>query len=382
MRKRVLLIPDGMADNRLDELDGRTPIEVAATPNLDAVAAVTHGLVQTVPAGMVPGSDVANLAMLGYDPASMYTGRSPLEAASIGVELGPRDVAYRCNLVTIQDGIMISNTASGIGNEEARKLIDLLQARLGDERFEFYYGLGYRHLLVWRGGEQVEFTPPHNILDQAVAGYRPQGPAADVLAALTTAANELLAAERADTEIWLWGQGTAPRVPLFLDQRGLRGAVVAAVDLVRGIGRCAGMDVLDVPGATGDLDTDYVSKATVGLAALERYDFVFIHVEAPDEASHLGDLDEKIKAIEQVDREILGRLLASPLQPAVLVAPDHYTLVKTRVHSAEPVPFAFNAVTPGAHSSAKLFSEAAAAATGLRVASGAALMDLFLAATT
>ena len=382
MRKRVLLISDGMADNRLDELDGRTPIEVAVTPNLDAVAVITHGLVQTVPAGLAPGSDVANLAMLGYDPVSMYTGRSPLEAASIGVELGPRDVAYRCNLVTIQDGIMISNTASGIGNEEARKLIDLLQARLGNERFEFYYGLGYRHLLVWRGGEQVEFTPPHNILDQPVAGYQPKGPAADVLAALTTAANELLASERANTEIWLWGQGTAPRVPLFLDQRGLRGAVVAAVDLVRGIGRCAGMDVLDVPGATGDLDTDYVSKATVGLAALERYDFVFIHVEAPDEASHLGDLGEKIKAIEQVDREILGRLLASPLQPAVLVAPDHYTLVKTRVHSAEPVPFAFNAVTPGAHSAAASFSEAAAAATGLRVASGAALMDLFLAATT
>ncbi|MGO8683698.1 MAG: cofactor-independent phosphoglycerate mutase [Thermoleophilia bacterium] len=381
MRKRVLLVADGMADYRLAELGDRTPIEAAATPNLDAVAAVTHGLAQTVPAGFLPGSDVANLAMLGYDPAAVYTGRSPLEAASIGVDLGPNDIAYRCNLVTIEDGIMVSHTASGIGNDEARSLLDLLQARLGDERFEFHYGLGYRHLLVWRGGEQAECTPPHNILDQPVAGYRPQGPAAAELATLTAAANEVLATERPHTEIWLWGQGTAPRVPLFVEQRGLRGAVVAAVDLVRGIGRCAGLDVLDAPGATGDLDTDYVSKATVGLAALERYDFVFIHVEAPDEASHLGDVGENVKAIEQIDREILGRILASPLQPAVLVAPDHYTLVKERVHISEPVPFAFNAVAPGEHSAATRFSEAAAAGTGLRVLNGPALMDLFLAAT-
>jgi 2,3-bisphosphoglycerate-independent phosphoglycerate mutase len=381
MRKRVLLVPDGMADYAIAELGGRTPVEAAVTPNMDAVAAGTLGLVQTVPAGMPPGSDVANLAVLGYEPAEVYTGRSPLEAASIGVSLGPADVAYRCNFVTIENGIMMSNTAGGIGNAEARRLIELLQQKLGDERFEFHFGLAYRHLLVWRGGEQAQCTPPHDILDQPVADHQPAGAAAPALLALTAAARQLLAAERPGTEIWLWGQGTAPRVPLLFEQRGLRGAVVAAVDLVRGIGHCAGMEVLDIAGATGDLDTDYAAKARAALAALERFDLVFVHVEAPDEAGHQGDVAEKVKAIEQVDREILGRLLASPLEPAVLVLPDHFTPLSLRTHTGEPVPFAFNATVAGEHSPASSFSEVAAAATGLRVAGGAALMDLFLAST-
>lgn len=382
MNKRAILVPDGMADYALAELGGRTPVEAAVTPHMDAVAgAGTSGLVQTVPPGFAPGSDVANLSVLGYDPAEVYTGRSPLEAASIGVELGPADIAYRCNFVTIDDGVMVSNTAGGIGNDEARRLIALLQQQLADERFEFHYGLAYRHVMVWRGGEQADCTPPHDILDQPVAGHLPCGPGSGALREVTAAARELLAAVRPHTEIWLWGQGTAPRLPSFAATRGLRGAVVAAVDLVRGIGRCAGMTVLDVPGATGDLDTDYAAKGRAACSALAAADLVFVHVEAPDEAAHQGDAGAKVAAIEAIDREILGRLLRVSPPPAVLVLPDHYTPVSLRTHVGLPVPFAFNAAIAGEHSPATCFSETAAGATGLSVASGGALMELFLTTT-
>ncbi len=322
MRRRVLLVPDGMADEPQAELGGRTPLEAAHTPAMDDLA--RHGvvgLVQTIPSGLPAGSDVANLAALGYDPSKVFTGRSPLEAANIGVELGPDDVAYRCNFVTIADGVMKDHAAGHISTGEGRRLVAALQAALGGGAFEFHAGVSYRNLVVWRGGALVPCTPPHDILDQPVEGYLP-GPldgepvAADappaVLRALMARAREVLAPLRAGTEIWLWGEGTAPRLPRFRDLYGLSGAVVGAVDLVRGIGRCAGFDVLDVPGATGDLDTDYGAKARAALAALEDHEFVWVHVEAPDEASHMGSLPEKIRAIERVDREVLAPLLAAP----------------------------------------------------------------------
>src|SRR5665647_35535 len=309
MRKRILLVPDGMADEPQAALGGRTPLEAADTPCMDGLArGGVVGLVRTIPEGMAAGSDVANLAVLGYDPAAVSSGRSPLEAASIGVELGPDDVSYRCNLVTVVDGVMKDNTAGSIGNDDAGRCVAALQAALGGGPFEFYSGVSYRNLLVWRGGELVPCTPPHDILDRPVAGYLPGtaagaagSAAAEVLVALQHRADEVLAGVRPATSAWFWGEGRAPRMPRFSELYGLSGAVVGAVDLVRGIGRLAGLDVIDVPGATGDVDTDYGAKARAAVAALDDHDLVWVHVEAPDEAAHMGDLRAKVRAIERVD---------------------------------------------------------------------------------
>ena len=389
--KRVLLVPDGMADEPLAELGGRTPLAVADTPAMDALArSGTVGLVRTVPPGMPPGSDVGNLSVLGYDPAVVYSGRSPLEAVNI-VDLGPDDVSYRCNLVTVAGGVMKDNTAGHIGNDEAHRCFAALSEGLDGDGFEFYAGVTYRGLLVWRGGELVACTPPHDILDQSVAGHLPgeeageaASPAARRLAELQRRADEILAGVRPATMAWFWGEGRAPRMPRFADLYGLRGAVVGAVDLVRGIGRCAGFDVIDVPGATGDLDTDYGAKARAAAEALRVHDLVWVHVEAPDEAAHMGSLSEKIKAIERVDHEVLAPLVASALAPAVLVLPDHRTPLRTRTHDGSPVPFVFargdGALLASAFP-APAFSELEAERTDVLVDDGPSLMRQFLAAT-
>ena len=424
-RKRIILVPDGMADEPRPELEGRTPLEAAHTPHMDALArGGLVGLVRTVPQGMAPGSDVANLAVLGYDPRAVYTGRAPLEAAGIGVALGPDDVAYRCNFVTIADGVMDDFTAGHIANEAARALIALLNQRLAGDlprpaggSVAFSPGVSYRNLMVWRGDrDDVATTPPHDILDRPVGEYLPAGDGAAPLRGLTERAHAVLGEEgrhvggRA-TDIWLWGQGRRPTIPTFRESRGLTGAAVAAADLVKGISRYAGFAVPDVPGATAYLDTDYAAKADVALAALERVDLVFVHVEAPDEAGHEGDTVEKIKAIEAIDREIVARLAGSPLKPAVLVLPDHPTPISMRTHADDPVPFVIaiagaqgKAVQPGGRvcgsggagrrreplrgeastvpgRGARRYSEAEAAQTGLALPSGAALMDLFLSST-
>jgi len=453
-RKRIILVPDGMADEPRPELEGRTPLEAAHTPHMDALArGGLVGLVRTVPQGMAPGSDVANLAVLGYDPRAVYTGRAPLEAAGIGVALGPDDVAYRCNFVTIADGVMDDFTAGHIANEAARALIALLNQRLAGDlprpaggSVAFSPGVSYRNLMVWRGGggggagapppppatktggggggppggggapPPPPPTPPHDILDRPVGEYLPAGDGAAPLRGLTERAHAVLGEEgrhvggRA-TDIWLWGQGRRPTIPTFRESRGLTGAAVAAADLVKGISRYAGFAVPDVPGATAYLDTDYAAKADVALAALERVDLVFVHVEAPDEAGHEGDTVEKIKAIEAIDREIVARLAGSPLKPAVLVLPDHPTPISMRTHADDPVPFVIaiagaqgKAVQPGGRvcgsggagrrreplrgeastvpgRGARRYSEAEAAQTGLALPSGAALMDLFLSST-
>jgi 2,3-bisphosphoglycerate-independent phosphoglycerate mutase len=391
MRKRVLLVPDGMADEPQPALGGRTPLEAAATPAMDDLArGGICGLARTVPDGMPPGSDIANLAVLGYDPAVVFTGRSPLEAASIGVELGPDDVAYRLNLVTVAGGLMKDNTAGHIDSDEARRCVEALQAELGSGAYEFHVGVSYRHLFVWRGGEVVPCTPPHDILDQPVAGRLPgeaagvtaDGSPAAELAALQKRASAVLERVRPGTSAWFWGEGTAPRITPFKDHFGLTGAVVGAVDLVRGIGRLAGLDVIDVPGATGGLDTDYGAKARATLDALAGHDLVWVHVESPDEAGHMGDLREKVRAIERVDAELLAPILAAPGRPGVLVVPDHLTPLRTRTHAAGPVPFAIGDSLPGAGGGgAMAYGESQAAATGLFVADGTALMRLFLEAT-
>jgi 2,3-bisphosphoglycerate-independent phosphoglycerate mutase len=382
-RPRVVLVPDGMADEPLEELGGRTPLQAAHTPHLDDMARTgVVGLVRTIPEGMAPGSDVANLGVLGYEPAQVYSGRSPLEAASIGVALGPSDVSYRCNFVTIADGMLRDNTAGHIPTEQADVLVRALSSAFAGSAFEFHTGVSYRNLMVWRGGERVACTPPHDILDESITGYLPSGSGGAMLRDVMQGAHEVLGPLRPGTDIWFWGEGTAPRLPSFASLRGLRGAVVAAVDLIRGIGVYAGLDILEVPGATGDLRTDYAAKGRAAAAALAAYDFVFVHVEAPDEAAHDGNAREKVRAIERIDAEVLAPLLAAPQRPIVMVLPDHPTLVRTRTHASDPVPFVFAApglATAGPRAAA--YDEASAAATGLALGSGAALMDRFLAET-
>jgi 2,3-bisphosphoglycerate-independent phosphoglycerate mutase len=389
MRRRLVLVPDGMADDPQPALGARTPLEAARTPYMDGLArSGVVGLARTVPPGMSAGSDIANLSVLGYDAAAVFSGRSPLEAASIGVELGPGDVAYRLNFVTVVGGVMKDNTAGQISNEEGRRLIAALSAALGGGPFEFHAGVSYRNLMVWRGGEVVPCTPPHDILDRQVAGHLPgedagfDGAAACTLAELQGRADEVVAPLRPGTSAWFWGEGTAPRMPSFGDLYGLTGAVVGAVDLVRGIGRLAGLDVVDVPGATGGLDTDYGAKARAAVAALEDHDLVWVHVEAPDEAGHMGDLREKVRAIERVDAEVLGPILESRRRPAALVLPDHYTPIAARTHADPPVPFVISEPLPGSGGGgAMAFGETDAAHTGLFVADGPELMRLFLQAS-
>ncbi len=354
--KYVLLIPDGASDLPHSDLDGRTPLEVARTPNFDALAQRGRiGSCLTVPDSLPVGSDVANMALFGYDPVKYYTGRGPIEAASMRVPLNDHDVVYRCNLVSSDGEIMVDYSGGHVTTEEARVLIETLEARLGGRRFTFYPGMSYRHLMVWRDGEPGQkTTPPHDIMGEPLAPHLPTGEKDEVLRQLIWDSLELLDGHEVNRRrraeghppanmIWLWGQGFAPKLEPFSTLYGLPGAVVAAVDLIRGIGHLAGLDVLDVPGATGYLDTNYQGKGEAALAALDRLDFVFIHVEAPDEAGHQGDADAKIAAIERIDADIVG-----PLRAALdareggwrfLALPDHATPLALRTHHRGPVPF-------------------------------------------
>ncbi|MCD4688246.1 MAG: cofactor-independent phosphoglycerate mutase [Desulfuromonadaceae bacterium] len=357
--KYVVLLGDGMADEPLAELNGQTPLQAADTPNMDRLARQgALGMVQTIPAGYPPGSDVANLSAFGYDPAVCYSGRSPLEAASMGVNLGPEDIAFRLNLVTLGERngeiTMDDFSAGHIGSEQARQLVEALQKEFGGETFSFHPGVSYRHLMVWHGGrDQLNFTPPHDISGQAVAAFLPSGDGADILQALATKANALLkthpvnrdriaAGDKPANAIWLWGHGRAPQMETLRQKFDISGAVISAVDLIKGIGVYAGLDVIEVPGATGYLDTDYLAKGRYALESLKTRDYVYVHVEAPDEASHSGDLAEKIRAIESFDQLVVGTVLEG--LPALgefrlMVLPDHPTPVKKMTHTGDAVPF-------------------------------------------
>ena len=351
--KLMVILGDGMADLPLAALNGMTPLQAANKPNMDRLARLGRsGLALTVPDGFPPGSDVANLSVAGYDPRRFYTGRAPLEAASMGVHLEKGDIAFRCNLVTIDDGIMIDYSAGHISTEEARELIAALRPLMPKERL--YAGVSYRHLLVLEKGAGAVCTPPHDISDQPVAGYLPQGVEAEVLIELMEGAKSVLARhpvnlkrvrenKRPANAIWLWGQGPAPSMPSFLDLYGLTGAMISAVDLLRGIGVYAGLEVIDVPGATGTIDTNYSGKVNGAIDALLRHDFAYLHIEAPDEASHEGDLDQKIRAIELLDQLVVGpvvdRLEKSKEDWRILLLPDHATPISIKTHSRDPVPF-------------------------------------------
>jgi 2,3-bisphosphoglycerate-independent phosphoglycerate mutase len=348
--KYVVCVPDGAADEPVEELGGRTPLEAAAMPHLAALAAVGEvGLAATIPPGFPPGSDVGNLSILGYDPARYHTGRAPIEAAAMGLRLAPDQVAYRCNLVTIgPDGTMVDFAGGHPSSEQAAEVIAALDAELASAgKVSFHPGVQYRHIMVApRDLADAECTPPHDLTGQAARW--PTGPAAPALRELMEASRDVLARfDLAANQIWLWGQGPQPDIPPFADTYGLRAGLVSAVDLVRGLGALAGIPVVSVEGATGWYDTNYEGKRDACLQALaDGADLFLIHVEASDEAGHAGDLEEKVRALENWDRRIIGPLVealddASADQGPwrLLLLPDHPTALRTRTHTADPVPY-------------------------------------------
>jgi 2,3-bisphosphoglycerate-independent phosphoglycerate mutase len=389
--KYALLVGDGMADFPVPELGGTTPLAYADTPNMDRIVRNgTIGLVATIPAGLPPGSDVANLSLMGYDPARYYSGRAPIEAASMGVKLSPADTAFRCNLVAITGGNMTDYSAGHIETEAAHELIKLLKAGLDGPTCRFYPGVSYRHLLVIPDFPTgCICTPPHDISGQKVAAHLPKGPGSDRLLALMEKAAAVLKdapvnkelkrkGKTSATDIWLWGHGRSLTIPTLRQRYALAGSVISAVDLVRGLGVLAGLNVRLVKGATGYLGTNYAGKVAAARTALAEEDFVFLHVEAPDETSHEGSLQKKITAIEEFDRNIVGEMLLYQREnPAVrlLVAPDHATPLSLKTHHAAPVPYA--ACGPGIRAE-NIPSYGEAAAQGRPVYSGQELFDRFI----
>jgi 2,3-bisphosphoglycerate-independent phosphoglycerate mutase len=363
--KFALVIPDGVADEPQAELGGRTPLQAARIPHMDTV--VREGLVgrtNNVPLSLPSGSDVGTMSLFGYSPLQFHTGRAPLEAAAQGIELQPGDWAVRCNLVTVADGRMASFTAGQYPSDLASELLqELQQSRCGDVHWKYFAGVSYRNLLIYRArgceapfSRSTESTPPHDITDQLTAGYLPTGPGAELLRELMEESRGVFAGSAANrqrlssgalpaTQTWLWGLGQRPALQPFEQRYGVRGAVITAVDLLRGIGRLLGWQVLEVPGATGYLDTDYGAKGRAAIAALQRpdVDFVVVHVEATDEASHEGSVEEKVRAVERIDEKIVGPLhewLKSQGEYRLLVCPDHPTFLRTRTHSHGDCPFA------------------------------------------
>lgn len=360
--KYIVIIGDGMADRPIQGLGGRTPLQVSKTPNMDRLASEgVVGSVKTIPDGLQPGSDVANLSILGYNPVEYYAGRAPLEAASMGVTLEDEDVAYRCNLVTLRfskgnsNALMEDYSAGHISTQEARELINQLQNEIGSHEHRFYPGVSYRHLMVWRGGKvNIECVPPHDITGKQIGDYLPVGDGAEVLQGLMRRSVDVLSNHRINLQrvaegkkeansIWLWGQGKRPQMPSFKERYGLSGALISAVDLTKGLGVYAGFKIIDVPGATGWIDTNYSGKADFGLRALEEVDFLYLHVEAPDEAGHSGNIQYKIQAIEDLDAKVVGPVFEGLKRRfgdfRLLVMPDHPTPIEIKTHSDEPVPF-------------------------------------------
>jgi 2,3-bisphosphoglycerate-independent phosphoglycerate mutase len=394
--KHVVLVGDGMGDYPIAKLGGKTPLEAASTPNMDWIADNGElGLASTIPQGCETGSDTANLSLLGYDPRSTLTRRGPLEAASLGVSLSADDVAFRCNLLTLakQGGTLTMEdySAGHISTDEARDIIEDLDKALGGDTFRFYPGVSYRHLMVWHGGKaEVVTTPPHDITGQAVGPYLDRMTPHGVLLQLMDKAVDILKDHPVNKKrieeglkpanhIWFWGQGHAPQLEAFQKKTGLRGAIISAVDLLRGIGVYAGFKVIIVPGATGYFDTDYEAKATYALSALTDVDLVYVHVEAPDEAGHAGLLDKKVSAIEAFDDMVVGKVLDGIKgfgEYRVMAVTDHYTPVTLRTHTTEPVPFAICGTDiPSPTNGSGGFSEKNAEARGVFVADGHNLMQ-------
>lgn len=400
--KYLVMLCDGMADEPNEALGNSTPMEKANKPCMDSLAAKAEvGIVKTVAEGLKPGSDVANLSVLGYEPAVYYSGRSPLEAASIGIDLKDKDVTLRCNLVTLSDDedyenkTILDYCADDISSEEAKILIEYIQEKLGNDVFRFYPGVSYRHCLVWSNGNPHPgvLTPPHDITGKVITDYIPKGEAVDELYDLMKKSYDLLKdhpvnqariarGKRPANSIWLWGEGTKPLLDNFSEKFGIKGSMISAVDLLKGIAICAGMNSVDVDGATGYLDTNFDGKCK---AAIEEFkngaDLVYVHVEAPDECGHRGEIENKVKAIEMIDEHILGpvvEFLKGYDDFAVLVCPDHPTPLSIRTHTSTPVPYLIYDSKNEINSGVKVFCEKEARETGNYIEKGFTMMNYFL----
>lgn len=400
--KYLVMLCDGMADEPNEALGNSTPMEKANKPCMDSLAAKAEvGIVKTVAEGLKPGSDVANLSVLGYEPAVYYSGRSPLEAASIGIDLKDTDVTLRCNLVTLSDDedyenkTILDYCADDISSEEAKILIEYIQEKLGNDVFRFYPGVSYRHCLVWSNGNPHPgvLTPPHDITGKVITDYIPKGEAVDELYDLMKKSYDLLKdhpvnqariarGKRPANSIWLWGEGTKPLLDNFSEKFGIKGSMISAVDLLKGIAICAGMNSVDVDGATGYLDTNFDGKCK---AAIEEFkngaDLVYIHVEAPDECGHRGEIENKVKAIEMIDEHILGpvvEFLKGYDDFAVLVCPDHPTPLSIRTHTSTPVAYLIYDSKNEINSGVKVFCEKEARETGNYIEKGFTMMNYFL----
>ncbi len=397
--KYVVILMDGAADTPVPELNGKTPLEVANKPNIDMLASKGElGMVTTVPENLPPGSDVANLAVFGYDPQIYYTGRSPLEAASIGVPLKLTDTTFRANLVTLSDEenyadkTMVDYSSDEISTEESSMLIESLNEALKTDDYEFFSGISYRHLLVWHNKENnFSLTPPHDISDRVVGEYLPKD---DVILDLMKRSYEILKDHPINqariakglhpaNSLWIWGNGTKPDLDSYQSRFGIKGAVISAVDLVKGIGRCAGMDVIDVPGVTGTVHTNFEGKANAAIEAMKNgADFVYIHLEGADEAGHRREIDNKIKSIEYIDQKITAPVLeyldASGEDYHVLVMPDHPTPLAIRTHTSDPIPYILFRSEKCDNSQTRIYSENEARATGIYQPLGHLLMNELL----
>jgi 2,3-bisphosphoglycerate-independent phosphoglycerate mutase len=389
-----MVVPDGAADLPVARLDGKTPLEAARTPNMDRAAAEgLLGVTDNVPPRMSPGSEIAMMSVAGYNPVEYYTGRGPLEAADLGLNMGAHDWAIRCNLITVADDALVDFTAGHISTEEAGALIRSLNENLGNQELSFHVGTSYRHVAIYRGGRALtaETVAPHDVVGLPLRENYPRGEGSEMLIDLMERSRAILDSHdinyvRRDlgknpaTMIWLWGQGKKPDLPSFESRFGIKGAVISAVNLVRGIGRLIGWEVIKVPGATGYVDTDYAAKGRYALDALTRTDLVLVHVEAPDEASHEHDLMGKIRAVERVDKDIVGPLMAhagSEGGVRLLIVPDHVTSVEDGKHKRGKVPFAIWGegieAASGSH-----FTEAYAEASEVEVGNGWELMSEFI----
>jgi 2,3-bisphosphoglycerate-independent phosphoglycerate mutase len=393
MTKYVIIVPDGAADKPLEEFGKRTVLEAAETPNMDKISTQgRQGLVRTIPEDMEAGSDVAQMSLLGYDPRTFYSGRAPIEAVARNIKLSADDWIFRCNLVTIADGKMADHSAGHISTEEAKALIKELNEQLGNEKFKLYPGVSYRHLLVFKGVDfDVQTYPPHDYIGHKIEKILPRGKGAEILIDLMARSQQLFSnhdinkvrkdlGENQVSSIWLWGQGKKALMESFKKRFGIKGATITAVDLAKGLSKLIGFDLIDVPGATGFVDTNYEGKASAAIKALDKYDLVFVHIEAPDEASHNGSAEMKKKAVEQIDKYIVGPVLEA-LQNyeswRILVMPDHPTPISSRAHSSEPVPFAMagDNISGILHTT---FSESNAADSGFRIDKGFEIMEYFL----
>lgn len=400
--KRVIILVDGMADYEMEVLKGATPLDVAVIPTINELAKHGEiGLVKTIPDGMSPGSDIANLSVMGYDPKIYHSGRSPLEAASMGVSLLDTDVTFRCNLVTLttemeyEHKTILDHSSGDITTEESTALIQDLKRSLDQEDLHFYPGVSYRHLILWnRGSLDVEFTPPHDILGKPIEPYLPKGNWGPKFLSLMKASVPILAQHpvnlrrmeqglRPANSIWIWGEGKKPKLDSFQDKYGLRGAVISAVDLIQGIGVLAGMETIKVEGATGTLHTNFTGKAEAAIRALqEDKDFVYIHLEAPDECGHQGDLEGKIRSIELIDEKIVRPVYEFLKQSGetyrILVLPDHATPIALRTHTSDPVPYVLYDSKITSYHEDHEFTERSCRNAGLKYLSGVALADAFL----